>query len=305
MPDAKKGAEYLDSHRVKTVSPLDVIDRVRALWKSGLPAGDKTGWFTLDRHYTVSPGQLTVITGWPSSGKSEFTDALLVNLSELGWRFAMFSAENQPVELHIAKLLEKFARKPFGAGPTDRITADELGEYADEVAQSFRFFECSTEQLDIGQILSGAEKYFEQIEPDAKRGLVIDPWNEIEHWRPPGISETEHISQSLSRIRNWARSMKCHVWIIAHPAKQIREKGALPEPTPDMISGSQHWWNKPDCCLCVLRNFADPDSQVVEILIQKIRFKHIGRPGRVTLLYDRITGRYNEPGPRPVAWHDD
>ncbi len=302
MADAKKGKEFLQQNAVKTVNPRDILPDVQELWKSGLPPGSPTGWIVLDRHYTVSAGQLTVVTGWPSSGKSEFLDAMLVNLSLHGWRFAMFSAENQPVSLHIAKLMEKFARKPFGAGPNERISFDELSEISDEIATSFRFFECSTEQLGIPEILSGAERYFETIEPDAKRGLVIDPWNEIEHWRPIGLSETEYVSQSLSRIRNWGRAMKCHVWIVAHPAKQIREKGLLPEPTPDMISGSQHWWNKPDCCLCIVRNFADPDSRVVDILVQKVRFKHIGRPGRIQLIYDRVTGRYHEPGPKAV--HD-
>ena len=299
MANSDKGKEFLQKNAIKIVSPHDVHDELVELWKSGLPPGSGTGWVMLDRHYTVSPGQLTVVTGWPSSGKSEFLDAMLCNLSLHGWRFAMFSAENQPVELHISKLLEKFARKPFGAGRNERITLDELAEYADEIASSFRFFQCATEQLGIPEILAGAERYFNTIEPDAKRGLVIDPWNEIEHWRPQGLSETEYVSQSLSQIRNWARLQKCHVWIVAHPAKQIREKGVLPEVTPDMISGSQHWWNKPDCCLSVCRDYSD-GSQRVDILIQKVRFKHIGRPGRISLMYDRVTGRYFEPGPRPT-----
>jgi hypothetical protein len=35
-------------------------------------------------------------------------------------------------------------------------------------------------------------------------------------------------------------------------------------------------------------------NQEVEIHIQKIRFKHVGRLGMVTLVYDRITGKYYE-----------
>ena len=31
------------------------------------------------------------------------------------------------------------------------------------------------------------------------RGLVIDPWNELESLRPDGMSETEYISRSLKR----------------------------------------------------------------------------------------------------------
>jgi twinkle protein len=92
--------------------------RNRSSWKRGLPSGDKTGWpIRSIKHYTVAPGQFTVVTGWPSSGKSEWLDALLVNLSRQGWKFAMFSPENQPVELHIAKILEKLRRQALRRRP--------------------------------------------------------------------------------------------------------------------------------------------------------------------------------------------
>ena len=58
-------------------SALDLRAEVSALWDAGLPPGARTGWPSLDRHYTVAPGQLTLVTGWPSIGKSEFVDALL------------------------------------------------------------------------------------------------------------------------------------------------------------------------------------------------------------------------------------
>jgi twinkle protein len=112
-----------------------------------------------------------------------------------------------------------------------------------------------------------------------KRGLVIDPWNELEHWRPANLSETEYVSKTLSSVRNWARRNRVHVWIVAHPQKMRREDGKLPIPTPDMISGSQHWWNKADCAITVWRDFAKLESQETSIYVQKVRFKHIGRPG--------------------------
>jgi hypothetical protein len=62
-----------------------------------------------------------------------------------------------------------------------------------------------------------------------------------------------------------------------------------------MISGSQHWWNKADCAVTVWRDPERPESRDVDIVVQKIRFKQIGRPGVATLEYDRITGRYSEP----------
>jgi twinkle protein len=45
----------------------------------------------------VVPGELTVVTGVPNSGKSEWLDALAVNLMKgHGWSIAYCSLENPP-----------------------------------------------------------------------------------------------------------------------------------------------------------------------------------------------------------------
>lgn len=44
----------------------------------------------------VVPGELTVVTGVPNSGKSEWIDALMCNINEsVGWKFALCSMENK------------------------------------------------------------------------------------------------------------------------------------------------------------------------------------------------------------------
>lgn len=282
-------------------SSLDFRAPLERLWDAGMPAGERTGWPSVDRHYTVAPGQLTVVTGWPGSGKSEWLDALLLNLAKRGWRFALFSPENQPSEIHVAKLLEKFTGKPFGDGPTERMSKDEAMECAVEISDWFAFLSPAngTERTSFGveDILGCAEQHFRALGmwgARERKGLVIDPYNELEHLRARDQSETEYISALLSRIRGWARMHHVHVWLVAHPQKMRREDGKLPIPRPDMISGSQHWWNKTDNAITVYRDFEKPDSQVVEIHVQKVRFKHIGRPGLVELLYDRISGQYRE-----------
>ena len=276
-------------------SPIEAIKQVRKLHKDGMPSGDLTGWPSLDRHYTVFPGMITVVTGWPSSGKSEFIDALVMNLAKLGWKFAMFSFENQPYELHIIKMLEKQTGKPFGTGRLDRIQHEELMDLCDELSKSFSFCSRAIGNFNLLDVLEASQEYLKNF-PESKRGLVIDPWNELEHNRPHGLNETEYISKQLSMVRNWARLNDVHVWIIAHPQKVVREKNKLPVPRPDMISGSQHWWNKSDCALCIDREHSEGDSiNKVDIHIQKIRFKHIGKIGCVTLNYDKYTGEYIDP----------
>lgn len=281
--------------RPQVLGPPLLHQRVNALWQTGLAPGEKSGWPSIDKHYTVAPGQFTVITGWPGGGKSEWLDALLVNLMHQGWYTSIFSPENRPEEIHVAKILEKISGKPFGAGPTERLTLDEIAELiVHMVATRFSWIMPPDDEspLTAGDVMDAALPWLESRK-GPKRALVIDPWNELEHWRPPNLSETEYISKTLSKIRNWARKHSIHVFMVAHPQKMRRENGKLPIPTLDMISGSQHWWNKADAGITVYRE-PGTESLEVEIHIQKVRFKHIGRPGLVVLKYDRITGRYSE-----------
>jgi twinkle protein len=83
----------------------------------GIERAIGTGWAGLDQYMTIAPGQLTVVTGIPNHGKSEFVDALVVNLAmRHDWRFAMCSFENS-IEDHQEKLAEKYLGIPFDDGP--------------------------------------------------------------------------------------------------------------------------------------------------------------------------------------------
>lgn len=295
MADAKNGAAWADSQlskKPRSSSANEYRESVEQLWVAGLPSGSKTGWPSIDKHYTVLPGQLSIITGWPGAGKSEWMDALMVNLMRSSWKFSVFSAENMPVQFHIQKIMEKLAGSPFGPGKTARIAQEELAEWCDEISRSVRFITHDTCPT-LAEVLNAAERWL-LVDDDRPRGLIVDPWNQLDHYRSAGLSETEMIKDTLNSVRNWARRHDVHVWIVAHPQKVPREDGKLPVPRPDMISGSQHWWNIADCALAVWRDPEKPDQRMVDVVVQKIRFKHIGKPGTVTLDYDRVTGRYSE-----------
>ncbi|KAG8074946.1 hypothetical protein GUJ93_ZPchr0006g42501 [Zizania palustris] len=50
--------------------------------------GVHTGWKSMDELYKVVPVELTVVTGVPNSGKSEWIDALMCNINDqVGWKF--------------------------------------------------------------------------------------------------------------------------------------------------------------------------------------------------------------------------
>ena len=96
-----------------------------AMRNTPLDHGLSTGWQHIDKIYRVAPGMLTILTGIPGHGKSEWLDALLINLSEAhGWRFAMCSMEN-PLNEHGGKLVEKRASQPFRSFGVDMFRMDD------------------------------------------------------------------------------------------------------------------------------------------------------------------------------------
>lgn len=274
----------------------EIRSRVLALYRSGgLPKGSLTGWPSVDRHYTVGLGQWTLVTGTPNSGKSEWVDALMVNLAKREeWRFYIYSPENQPLELHHAKIIEKYIGKPFDPGPTPRMLEEEVEEA--EAWMADKFFFCKPNSPTMLAILAEAEIHVpERKQGDTWRmGVVVDPWNQLEHHRPSHMNETEYVSKTLTDVIEHVRAWSMHLWLIAHPAKLQKGKdGKLPVPTPHDVSGSAHFWNKADNCVTVWRDQVE-GTQAVDVHVQKVRFKHIGHIGLVTLKYDRVTGRYHE-----------
>jgi twinkle protein len=311
LANAAKGAAFLDAQRdtlPTTITSKAVRDDLRRVYREGLGRGDQAGWISVDKLISIAPGQVTTVTGWPNSGKSQFLDALALNLARQGWRFVFCSLENIPVFLHVEKLAKQFIGKPMRPGPTERMSEAEMEEATIEMDEWFSFVMPSEKKPNPGvlDVVQTIEEDFKRRglwdDRDGKRACVIDPWNELEHVRPYGLSLTEYVGESLSMLRQWARRHMLHVFIVGHPAKQPRnrETGKLPIPTPDMISDSAHFWNKSDNCIAVAL-VDEHRSHEVDIHIQKVRFSHIGMRGSATLHYDRLTGRYHEPPPKQFA----
>jgi hypothetical protein len=60
------------------------------------------------------------------------------------------------------------------------------------------------------------------------RGLVIDPYNELDHQRAKNTTETEYVSQLLTKLKRFAQHYRCVV--CPHP-------GALNQELPVGLDG--------------------------------------------------------------------
>lgn len=261
-------------------------EKIDVLWEKGNAKGLSTGYEEVDELYSVVPGQITIVTGIPSSGKSEFVDQIMVNLAlNSNLKFAVCSFENPP-EAHIVKMIEKKVGKPFFTGRTERMTIQERNDAIRWVNSHFTFIDTSDgEPSTIDSILDRATSAVMRL---GIRGLVIDPYNFID--RDNKNSETDYISGMLTKVRNWARANEAHVWFVAHPAKMLRMDGKVPVPGGYDISGSAAWFAKADFGMTVDRQKGPP-----EIHIWKCRFKWAGKMGNTLLNYHSASGRYYSP----------
>jgi len=266
----------------------DYTHEIEHLYKEGIIGGVSTGLAAVDGLFTIVPGQLSIVTGIPGSGKSEFVDQIMVNLAKReGWKFAVASFENPP-SLHIVKLSEKYIGKPFFKGATERMGDEEKTDALGWVKDHFLFLEQrGGDSATIDSILDRAKQAVMRL---GVRGLVIDPYNYIQQ---SSGSDNEHkgINDMLTRLVAFARAHDVHVFFIAHPAKMMtNQDGSTPVPKGMNISGSAAFFAKADLGITV---HLDKDKNV-EVHCWKCRFKWVGTTGMVGLDYDIPTGRYSD-----------
>jgi len=270
----------------------EYVSELMELYSKGHGHGESTGIETLDEFYTIMQGQVSIVTGLPSSGKSEFVDQLIVNLARTkGWKVAIASFENPP-SIHIAKLCEKLAKKSFYSGDTPRMTKTELNEAVTFINNHFCFLQSKDGSLStIDSIINRTKQAVMRM---GCQGLVIDPYNYIV--QDNSISETKQISDMLTKITSFAQAYGIHVWFVAHPTKQQqREDGTYAVVKGQNISGSAAWFAKADVGFTVHRG-----GHGVEIHVWKVRFKWVGKQGMCLLDYDVPTGRY--AAAKPDEW---
>jgi len=265
-------------------SAAEYMADLHEIYLKGHGKGQSTGLIA-DELFTIAEGQLSVVTGIPNSGKSEFIDQIMVNLAmQSDWKFAVASFENQP-HMHIAKMAEKVVGKPFYEGVTPRMTRAELDDATVFINDHFTFLDSKDGAVaTVDSIIDRAKQAVMRL---GVRGLIIDPYNYIES---SGEQEHKHISDMLTKIVTFAKAYGIHVFFIAHPKGMVPLRdGSFPVPTGMHISGGPTWFAKADIGITVHRG-----EHGVEIHCWKCRHKWIGKQGMVLVDYDVPTGRYKD-----------
>jgi KaiC/GvpD/RAD55 family RecA-like ATPase/5S rRNA maturation endonuclease (ribonuclease M5) len=214
----------------------DVKDKINDIYLNGFPTGLKAGYPMLDEHISFRGSEFTIITGTPNAGKSTFLSNIIVRLAaKHSWKIAMFSPEKQPTEILFTELAELFIGKSFFSyNPINKMTEKEVDVAREFVEDMFFFMKIDEMDVTIDGIL---DKAAELVKRNGINCLVIDPWNYVEHQVPKGMSETQYISEALTKVKRFKDRYGVHVFLVAHPTKIRKENGAYVVPTLYDIAG--------------------------------------------------------------------
>ena len=273
----------------QTICVSDFEDKIRAFYKAPRESGVRLRLPQFDQCLRFGPGQLTVITGIPTHGKSEFVDFVMILLAKIHrWNFIVFSPENYPLEIHFNKLAEKFTEKNMWGA-----TEHELQDAIAFLDVHFEFVDATEEELSLESIMIAVEQRAKKRKFDC---LLIDPWNEIDSARPRDMNESDYIGVCLRRLRKFARKKQIHVFVVAHPTKMQKDKNTGKYVVPGLydISSSANWYNKVDNGICIYRDF---EAETTQAHILKVKYKNYGALGKVDFKYEKDSGIYREIEP--------
>src|SRR5215469_13236649 len=243
-----------------------------------LPAAKayESGFPGLDERYRLRLGDFCVVTGTPGSGKSAFIgDVACRMVSQHRWPVCFASFEQEPTRDH-----RRMLRSWYGGGMEVSLDQETVANADKWINEWFSFIVANPdepttlpwvmERMAVAALRFGA------------RLCVLDPWNEVEHDRPDGMSLTEYVGMALREFRAFARKYEVHFIVAAHPAKMRRENGRFPIPTLYDISDSAMWANRSDVGIIVHRKNEDETL----IRVAKSRYHdQIGKPGDVAVRY--------------------
>lgn len=284
-------SEIFNPHVVTADS---LAERMDDIFYNGLPEGVTLGLGEFDRYVRFMTRQLYIVTGMPSSGKTNLIDFWITRLAYLhGWKAAVFSPEKDP-DAHFMEYIHRIVGKPAEA---KHITYEKYTEVRHSLSGRITHLEMDRDNT-IDQILATAE---EQVRKRGIKVLVIDPFNYIRLDTERVWSESGAINDLLITLKTFAKEHDILIILMAHPKKTMETTdGRKVQLHLYDISGSAAFYNVCDMGIIVTRVRAkknDPrhSHSYTEVYVEKAReHGRLGDEGTAYLWFSKKAARYAE-----------
>lgn len=251
---------------------------------NGYNSGYKTGIKSLDENFSTYTGQTIVVTGIPSSGKSDFVDQMCIGYNRLyGWKIGVASPENKPNPIHAAKLAGKICGQWInrkGLIETDWFQACKL-----YLHDNFKYID-----LDVFDLESVLNKAKELIFRFGIKCLILDPYNKTKLKSSAQKNINDYTGDYMLTLDEFARKYDILIILVIHPRKPGVGESLTYKPTAYDIKGGGEIY---DMTPHILRVHRDYGLDMVEITILKVKFSHLGKNNKsIWLKWNDTNGRF-------------
>ena len=293
------GAEALKSLLIASPQiPVDGIYYVADLlpdmvknFRAGIQLAPTTRFSEMDEYFRWKKGDINLIIGYANWGKSFFTLQMMLTKSIWdGWKWAVFSPENYPANDFYDDLVEMYVGKWL-----QDMNEDEYVEACRFIGDHI-FFVYPDNDHDINSV---HEKFRHLILKKGLDGVLVDPFNQLDHLQKAYQREDQYLSSILKDIKRFALLNQIVYNIIAHPKNpSYNQDRSLPVADMYDIAGGAMFGNKVDQIVSYHRPrfHEDKNSPEVDVYIQKLKRKRTGgKLGNFPLTLNWKAKRYSNP----------
>lgn len=231
--------------------------------------------------YTSKLGHTTLITGYPSSGKSFFALNLQCSLyRKHGLKHFIYTPEMGTAADIYLTLIEII----YGANRGYGLTQAMVDSILPTVHESFFVFDpenSPTMEAITKEVAEGKEKC-------GYHTFLIDNMNDLSHT----ITGTQDIyfEQQLLFFNLCAKNNNLHGYLLVHPGKPAPDDLSYP-PTPDKIKGGSAFWSKGQSILSL-----KADGDALEVACHKAKPRQVAKKGSVFMRVDFKRNTFFKPG---------
>lgn len=272
------------------ITAEDVMGDLETFYLKGHQKGYGIGLSEFDNIFTTYTKQFIVVTGFPSSGKSDFVDQMCVGYNMLhSFKVAYASTENFPAYLHVDKIVRKF----YGMKPdSDDVTKERWRRVVRYVSKNF-FHINYDDGYDLEKVLKKAE---ELVKRKGIRVLVIDPYNKVRYKAGKNLGINDYTNEYLNLIDSFSKKHDVITIVVAHPTKPEKIDGKLQPPTFYDVKGGGEFYDMSPHGILVHRDRTDEgmSSNQVMIKVLKVKFANLGvNDAHCNFAWNVNNGRYD------------
>ena len=248
----------------------DIFPSMLENFKKGIQLAPTTRFSETDTYWRWKKGEIVLITGYANFGKTFYILQMMLTKSIWdGWKWAIFCPENYPANDFYDDIIEMYVGKWLSDMTEQEYTA------AAQFVGKHIFYVYPENEHDINSI---HEKFRYLVMKKGVDGVMVDPFNQLDHNQKAYQREDQYLSDVLKDMKRFALLNAVVYCIVAHPKNPHNSGGQLPIVDMYDIAGGAMWGNKSDLILSYHRPrfHEDKNSPEVEIHVQKVKRKRTG-----------------------------